>query len=173
MPEATQVLHVYPAPVVGGEIFDLGRLRVPLTALQFDDRVHILICQRGRSIHFCFSGNLQTLRRSLLATVLAAPGCLKNHLLLIRRLNDVYMHGKFRPALFPPDNRSRRLRQVLTALDGRLACRTDREIAIELFGEQRVMADWNDPGGWLRDRVRRAVNRGLFLMSGGYRTLLP
>ena len=53
-------------------------------------------------------------------------------------------------------------------LDGSLAGASHRNIAIALFGPERVEADWNDPGENLRDRVRRAVKRGRDLMNGGY-----
>lgn len=65
-----------------------------------------------------------------------------------------------------------RLGQVLQALDGSLAGASHREIAIALFGIERVEADWNDPRQNMRDRVRRAVNRGRYFMNGGYRQFL-
>lgn len=61
---------------------------------------------------------------------------------------------------------------VLQALDGWLAGAPYRDIAVALFGEARVEADWTDPRRHLRDRVRRAVRRGRALMGGGYRTFL-
>lgn len=74
--------------------------------------------------------------------------------------------------LFLPDARGRRLCFVLRALDGSLAGATHREIAEMLIGEERVSADWTDPGEHLRDRIRRAVRRGHLLMNGGYRGFL-
>src|SRR4029434_3636488 len=67
---------------------------------------------------------------------------------------------------------SRRLLTVLTALDGYLAGLAQREIAEKLFGPSRVRRDWRDPGGHLRDQVRRAIGRGRTLMSGGYLAFL-
>jgi hypothetical protein len=71
-----------------------------------------------------------------------------------------------------PDPRSRRFQLILQALDGSLAGLSHREIAEISVGRERVEADWNHPGGHLRDRVRRAVRRGRFLMNGGYLQLL-
>jgi hypothetical protein len=58
------------------------------------------------------------------------------------------------------------------ALDGHLAGVPHRQIAIAMFGEERVARDWSDPGEHMRDAVRRAIARGLALMEGGYRMFL-
>ncbi|WP_258599038.1 DUF2285 domain-containing protein [Mesorhizobium sp. AR07] len=60
---------------------------------------------------------------------------------------------------------------MLQALDGSLAG-ASQEIAIALFGRRRVEEDWSHPGSHLRDQVRRAVQRGRYLMGGGYRQFL-
>lgn len=67
---------------------------------------------------------------------------------------------------------SQRLQLVLRALDGYLAGASQRQIAVALFGSQRVERDWRDAGGHLRDRVRRAIGRGRQLMTAGYLELL-
>lgn len=175
MPEVADVLSVDVATrgtIAGGAVFDLSRLRVPFTMLVLGNVTHIVMSKSGRAVHLCVAGDLPSPTLCLMAPALVAPERLARHHLFLSRLNEVCHHGVFRPSLFPPDNRSQRLRSVLTALDGRLAGQTNREIAITLFGEKRVNADWNDPGGWLRDRVRRAICRGNFLMNGGYRQLL-
>ena len=53
-------------------------------------------------------------------------------------------------------------------LDSRLAGRSLRLIAIELFGEERVAREWS-ANGWMRARVRWRVKIALALMQGGYR----
>ena len=53
-------------------------------------------------------------------------------------------------------------------LDARLAGRSLRLIAIDLFGEARVEKEWS-PNGWMRARVRWRVKTALALMQGGYR----
>jgi len=83
-------------------------------------------------------------------------------------LNLLRGDGRLPGRLFPPDPRGARLAFVLQALDGFLAGAPQREIAVALFGAQRVQADWSDPGNHLRDRVRRAIRRGRTLMNGGY-----
>lgn len=83
-------------------------------------------------------------------------------------LNFLSGTGQLPARLFPSDPRRARLTIVLQALDGFLAGASQREIAVVLFGAQRVQADWSDPGDHLRDRVRRAIRRGRALMNGGY-----
>ncbi len=63
-------------------------------------------------------------------------------------------------------------RNYLIALDGRLAGRSYREIAEVLYGSDRIGACWTDDSRGYKSKVRRAVERGLALMNGGYRDLL-
>ncbi|WP_202841518.1 DNA -binding domain-containing protein [Luteimonas saliphila] len=61
--------------------------------------------------------------------------------------------------------------RALQALDGALAGASQREIAIAVFGEARVTADWTADSE-LRAQVRYLIQRGRVLMEGQYRTLL-
>ena len=56
-------------------------------------------------------------------------------------------------------------------LDAKLAGRSLREIAIELYGERRVAEDWSRDGS-MKARVRWRVKRALWLMNGGYKVLV-
>jgi hypothetical protein len=107
-------------------------------------------------------------RLHLLTNAVIEPAHLARRVLLLRRLSGLVHHRTLQRTLFPPDPLSPRLSFIVQALDGRLAAASYREIAIALFGEHRVKADWTDPRGHLRDQVRRAVRRGFFLMQGGY-----
>jgi hypothetical protein len=90
----------------------------------------------------------------------------------VRRLNDLVRAQVLRPEMYSQDIGARRLARVLQALDGHLASGSQREIAMALFGKERVEMDWSHPGGHLRDQVRRAIRRGRNLMDGGYLKLL-
>ena len=63
-------------------------------------------------------------------------------------------------------------RDYLVALDGHLTGRSYRDIAEVLHGAERVKEVWTNETRHLKDRVRRAVERGVELMKGDYRTLL-
>ena len=56
-------------------------------------------------------------------------------------------------------------------LDGRLAGKSLRGIAINLYGERRVAGDWTRDGS-MKARVRWRAMRALWLMNGGYRVLV-
>ena len=73
-----------------------------------------------------------------------------------------------RPA-FGPDER---LSHALIALDESLGGKTYRQVAITIFGEERVAEEWQGPSQFLKDRTRRLVAKGKELMMGGYRDLL-
>lgn len=60
----------------------------------------------------------------------------------------------------------------LLALDGHLQGASYRDIAEQIYGPDRVSAHWTDDTRWMKSKVRRAVERGLALMNGGYRELL-
>ena len=56
-------------------------------------------------------------------------------------------------------------------LDGRLAGRSLRLIAVDLYGEARVAEEWHSDGS-MRARVRWRVKQALELMNGGYKALV-
>ena len=60
--------------------------------------------------------------------------------------------------------------EFLRALDGKLAGKSHRLIATELYGAAAVAAEW-DSGGPVHARVRRRIKRSLHLMREGYRAL--
>lgn len=64
------------------------------------------------------------------------------------------------------------LRDALIALDGHRARATYRDIATIVFGAERTEEAWRSTSTSLKDRVRRALKRGLELAAGGYRELL-
>ena len=65
-----------------------------------------------------------------------------------------------------------RLRECLVALDGHLEDRSYRNIAQVLYGNDRVAETWTSDTRFMKDKVRRAVERGVELMNGEYRKLL-
>jgi hypothetical protein len=69
---------------------------------------------------------------------------------------------------FPADPHATRLTFVLKALDGWLLGLPQREIALALYGRERVERDWRDPKENLRDQVRHAIARGRALVERGY-----
>ena len=56
-------------------------------------------------------------------------------------------------------------------LDARLAGRSLRQIAVDLYGAARVAEDWHSDGS-MRGCVRWRVKQALKLMNGDYRALV-
>ena len=61
--------------------------------------------------------------------------------------------------------------ELLLALDGKLAGKTHRLIAIDLYGARRVAEEWAAAGP-VRSLVRRRIKRSMHVMDGGYRKLV-
>lgn len=93
-------------------------------------------------------------------------------LLPLRRLIDLYRHGRFARSLFPRDPRIARGIAMLRVHDALGAGASQREIGIALFGVERVAEDWNDRSDSLRSRVRRLVREARAMARGGYRLLM-
>ena len=64
------------------------------------------------------------------------------------------------------------LRDALMVFDGKQLGLSDREIAIALYGRQRVAEEWASRSGPLRARVRRLIRKGQQLVNGGYLQLM-
>ena len=137
-----------------------------------DGMQHVLFREGARSLQLTVSGAsiLEPVHLLVDAVSPLPEGRWQRSLLAC--LDDLHHHGRLRMRYFPPHPRRHRLMFVLRALDGWLAGASYREIAIALFGAQRVAADWTDPRRYMLDGVRRAVSRGRQLMTGGYRQLL-
>ncbi len=111
----------------------------------------------GLPFSFAIPANarLKTAMRSLPATYLA----------LAQRTQEVQrrLQRPSRAAIFHA--------RALQALDGKQAGASQREIAIELFGESRVRREW-EPSSDLRAQVRHLIQRASALADGAYLTLL-
>ena len=61
-------------------------------------------------------------------------------------------------------------RELPTVPDARLAGKSWRETAVDLYGADAVAAEWH-ADGWMRARVRRRGEKARMLMESGYRRL--
>ncbi|WP_412559003.1 DUF2285 domain-containing protein [Thalassospira sp. MIT1370] len=166
-------IRALPAAVQG----DSGRFslsKVPCRAALLrmpDGRQHLLFSESGCALQLDIRGTSLSEPVRLLTDAVLPAVHLRARLATLEGLANIVGRGRF-PDYRMIEPRGRRLRVVLQALDGWLAGAPYREIAVALFGEARVEADWRDPRDHLRDQVRRAVRRGRELMRGGYRKLL-
>jgi hypothetical protein len=173
-PEACpHVLPLSAVPADSSARFSLGTLHHSTTLLVLPDgSQHLLARDRGRSLQLAVQGSSLLEPVNLRTDAIFEGQHLRARLAALEGLNALVNSQRLPDQLFPIDPRSRRLRHVLQALDGFLAGATYREIAVALFGEARVLADWSDARRHLFDHVRRAVQRGRYLMNGGYRSLI-
>ena len=137
-----------------------------------DGSHHLLFGKSGLTIQIHVQGADIAEPVHLLVGAVVASRDLKSHLKLIERFSGL-ITGMSVPSNSPLfGSKSQRLGLILRILDGRLAGASYREIAIVLFGRNRVERDWDQSDNHLKNRIRRAAQRGKFLMEGGYRDFL-
>jgi hypothetical protein len=169
-------------PVISSRAAHAGHAeRIPLNQLRCrvtiqtgrDGEQHILFAEDGRFLQLEVHG-LQSLENDVCLTteILVSPRQAAARAQALKRFSDMITHGHLRAFLYPPYKRASRLARLLQVLDGRNARASYRDIALAIFGEERVSADWRDPGAHLRDHLRRALRSGRALMMSGYRRLL-
>ena len=114
-----------------------------------------------------------TVLRGPVALRASLAGCAVHiRLRTLRRLLDLKRCGRQSIGHDRLDRRGARLAFVLQVLDGCDAGASQREIAVAMFGPERVRADWNGYSDYLHSRIKRAIRAGHFLRDGGYRHLL-
>lgn len=133
---------------------------------------HLLFKDSGQFLQLFVQGADPAKPVHLLTEALLSPSLLKHQLHMLEYFNVLYSSGISRRRQNSARAPSQRLYISLRVLDGRLAGASYREIAVALFGPDRVDKDWNAPGEHLKNRIRRAAQSGAILMQGGYRALL-
>jgi hypothetical protein len=137
-----------------------------------DGEQHILFAEDGRFLQLEVHGLLSLENVRLTTAIMLLPRQAAARVQALRRFSDLITHGHLRAFLYPADKRASRLARLLQVLDGYNARASYRDIALAIFGEERVSVDWRDPGAHLRDHLRRALRSGRALMMSGYRRLL-
>ncbi len=154
-------------------LFRLSDTRCSALLIQGSDGYqHVLFHCSGASMQLRISGASVLQPVHLLTDAASHTADLKSRLRRLAQFKELRTTGRCEFAEPVPKARADRLRLVLQALDGFLEGATLREIAIALFGAERVERDWDDDHRHLKDRARRAVARGKWLMEGGYKTYL-
>lgn len=90
----------------------------------------------------------------------------------LRQFIELCRHQRFSRSLFPEDRRIARWVELLRVHDAVAAGATQREIAIALFGAERVAREWSGRSDSLRSRLRRLVRDARAMAQGEFRTLL-
>jgi len=144
--------------------------RGELVSRSASDGVHLILVD-GRDEHRVWLPNPPSEGTPLAAIIPLDRAVNVRAAAAIRFYRQVTGRGRRRVGRQLPQQRQTRLILGLRALDGRLKGATYREIAVVLFGADRV-----PERGWkvhdLRDRTIRLVRFGVVMMRGGYRRLL-
>lgn len=90
----------------------------------------------------------------------------------LARLLDLCRRGRFAARLFPLEPKTERWIALLRVHDALEEGASGRDIAVALFGPDRVADHWSNAADSLRSRVRRLVREARAMAQGGYRTLL-
>lgn len=90
----------------------------------------------------------------------------------LKRFLALCQRRAFPSALFPDDPRVARGIDMLRVHDALVQGASQRDMAVALFGEERVYGDWAGTSDSLRSRVRRLVREARTMARGGYREML-
>jgi hypothetical protein len=169
-------LHITAQPI-GEAAGDRLGLRISAFAnvehILFDaaGRQHAVVRSGARSVQFVITGHDAIIAPVTLSIVLRRCHDIGP---IAKQLADLKVLLSAKPskagAPRPWTAETMRLRDALIALDGDRAGATLREIAIVIYGRERIERDW--PGKGLERRLRRDLQRGRALCTAGYRNLI-
>ena len=132
--------------------------------------------------HLVITDGIHQLRLEIEGTLLGGPVRLhyqlagfegvEHQLHTLRRLLALLRLGRFALGLEPAEPRVDRWILMLRAHDLDVLGASQREIARDLFGAERVAEEWRTTSDSLRLRVQRLLRDGRAMVNGGYRDLL-
>lgn len=165
-------IEALPAPV-GHEAIDFTTLGVELIALS----------NAMGGEHLMVRDVVGRLRIDVIAgTALAGPivprltlgrlEVLGPKVLALRRLRGLSKSGRLPTGLFERERRAVRWSTMLQVFDGLQAGASQREIAVALFGRERVTSEWRGISDHLRTVVRRLTTGARRMVDHGYCSLL-
>jgi hypothetical protein len=155
------------------DVFDLSAQRVPAT---------ILRCE-GMPEEVRLISHETAIRLSLISgTLLDGPVRLSFHLngdrhlpirlRALRAFDSLATQRHISPLPSPSKLTSRKMAMLLATLDGLARGWSQKQIAIALFGETAVAADWGGRSDFLKSRVRRLIAWAETLSGDAYLSLL-
>ena len=137
-----------------------------------DGYQHVVLANRHRSLHLLCEGQLILNPSANLVIQLDGMRYMNLKRSTLRVLLSLYRGTRPSQTLRCDTQATLQLRDALMVFDGKQLGLSDREIAIALYGKQRVEEEWASRCGPLRARVRRLVRKGQQLVNGGYLQLM-
>ena len=126
---------------------------------------HLLIRTSERSLTIRLTGHRASQAPVCLTYLVPARSSVKETAAILASLPDLMT---MRPRWLKRTRDQELIRDAFIALDGRSVGASHREIAEVSFGIKRVREEWSGKGGWLKERMRRALAKGQALCDGGY-----
>lgn len=155
------------------ECFDMDRLPIAPTILEAPDgREYLTLCDGQRRVRLDVQSGSLRQGPVMLHYQLTGLHGVEPQLLTLQRLLAFCRLGRFAIGLDPPEKRAERWITMLRVFDATSAGASQREIASDLFGANRVREEWRSSSDSLRLRVQRMVRGGNELVYGGYKNLL-
>ena len=146
------------APSSDPQAFDLLAQRVPATVLRCHGRPEELrLAWAGRAVRLSIKSGTLLDGPVRLSFHLEGDRSLAIRLRALRAFNGLASHGHIPdlPAPFAPS--ARKMAMLLATIDGLARGWSQKEVAIALFGEKAVSADWGGRSDFLKSRVRRLI----------------
>jgi len=129
------------------------------------DVEHLLVRTSERSLTFCLTGHRASRAPVSLTYLVPARSGVKEAAALLASLPDLMT---MRPRWIKRSREQVLIRDAFVAFDGRAAGASHREVAEVIVGIERVREEWSARGGWLKERMRRALAKGEDLCDGGH-----
>lgn len=150
------------------DAFDITRLQLPASLLKDDCGEELAIRANGLTIRLSVEQG----------TLLKGPVCLdyrirgrrhlQRRLLALRQFDAALRRGHVPPSLRGKARNVDRPDLILRALDALAVTSRARDVAMALFGAEKVHANWYHESDYLRSQTRRLMDRARHLAAGGY-----
>jgi len=169
------VLQVRAVPSGGAdpEAIDLARLARWATIVRGAGREHVALSDGWHRIRIdVVEGTLVEEGPARLDYLLSGLTRVDAPVLTLRRMLGLWRTGRFARPLYPAEPGLPRRLETLRVGDALAAGASYREMAVALYGEERVRTDWKGRSDYLMSRVRRRVAEARAMAAGGWRALL-
>ncbi|MBJ7417105.1 MAG: DUF2285 domain-containing protein [Niveispirillum sp.] len=155
------------------DLFDLKAVRTIASVVKEPDGdEHLLLSDGFRHLQLRVTGGTVLDGQVRLRSTLTGLQEMDRKVLSLRRLCLCCRLRRMQRSLYGPEPKVGRWIDKLRAVDAANADASQRDIAVALFGERRVAAEWSHGSDCLRLRVQRLIRDGRRMVRGGYRDLL-
>ncbi len=166
-------VRAIPAEESDPEAIDLARLARWMTIVRGGEREHVALSDGWHRIRIdVVEGTLVEEGPARLDYLLSGLTRVDAHVLTLRRMLGLWHSGRFTRTLYPAEPGLPRRLETLRVGDALSDGASYREMAVALYGEERVRAEWKGRSDFLMSRVRRRTAEARAMQSGGWRALL-